>query len=142
MANGTILVQQSDIVLATFGLVIFFFLLVLAVFAGAFFFVRLANMPAKGASFQAPMDFLGEDDLPGSIGVESGSHSFQAPDGEEGPPTEAEVRARKEYREAMNIVDRQVERATRQVLGGKPVRLDHEFFSGPYQATAPGVKDE
>lgn len=147
--DGTVVLQQSDIVFIVGGVV--FALIVVAVgslILAAVLVFRTAR-PENGGAFQAPMDFLGEGyGLPGSVGMESGGNAFQAPAGADAPPTEAEARVMREYREAMAVVDRQVERATRQVLMGrtqqpsKPVKLDHEFFSGPVQAPAPGVNDE
>ena len=147
--DGTVVLQQSDIVFIV-GVVLFALIVVAVgslILAATVIF--RASRPDVGGAFQAPMDFLGEGyGLPGSVGTESGENAFQAPAGAEAPPTEAEARVMREYREAMAVVDRQVERATRQVLTGKtgqspkPVWLDHEFFSGPVQAPAPGVKDE
>ena len=147
--DGTVVLQQSDIVFIVGG--VLFALIVVAVgsLILAATVIFRSSRPEAGGAFQAPMDFLGEGyGLPGSVGTESGGNAFQAPAGADAPPTEAEARAMREYAEAMAVVDRQVERATRQVLLGrsqqpaKAVKLDHEFFSGPVQAPAPGVKDE
>ena len=146
--EGTVVLQQSEVMVVV--AVVIGMLVVVAVgcmILAAIVFLRSTRVE-KGVTFQAPMDFLGEGfAASGFAGMESGSNAFQAPAGAEAPPTEAEARALREYAEAMAVVDRQVERATRQVLLGKPakpVKLDHEFFgqSGPMQAPAPGVKDE
>lgn len=148
--EGTIVLQQSEIMVAVGVLIGVLVVVAVGCMILAAIMLFRTTRPEPGGSFQAPMDFLGEGFVaPGFAGMESGSHAFQAPAGDETPPTEAEARALREYAEAMKVVDRQVERATRQVLAGKsgnlsPVKLDHEFFgqSGPLQAPAPGVKDE
>lgn len=153
MDGGGIVVSQDTLLIA--GVVLFaaLMLLVLAVIVvGILIFTRMGRVRG-GEVFQAPADFLSEDDLAGMAGVfsEGGTRAHQAGmgDGEVDP---AALKAAREYREAMKVVDRQVERATRAVLDGKrqggtgqaPVSrlLDPDFWGGPHQAAAPGVKDE
>ena len=126
-------------------------LLALALFlfvAASVFFWRAMKRKSENQIYQAPQDIFFSPGC-GLVGPESGDQAYQAPAGEaEGPI----LRAAREYDEAMRIVDRQVERATRQVLLGRggqvgqasPLKFEDVVseFAGPHQAAAPGVKDE
>jgi len=103
----------------------------------------------KGGAFQAAPDLYGVGAFP-----ESGTNAYQAggDKDEDYGLSEAELKAAREYRQAMSVVDKQVDRATTAVLKGKyrpedkisaqKILMDPEFWNGPHQAAAPGVKDE
>ena len=147
--EGGIVFQQSELMIVLgilIGLTVTL-LVVLGVVA-TIYLLKIRGENAKGLVYQAPESVFSSPGG-GLVGPESGDQAYQAPAGEaEGPISKAE----REYDEAMRIVDRQVERATRQVLLGrggkvgpsKPLKFEDVVseFAGPHQAPAPGVKDE
>ena len=141
--------QQSELLLV-FGVLVGFVatLLVVLGIVVTIYLLKIRKESAGGLVYQAPESIFFSPGG-GLVGPESGDQAYQAPAGEaEGPISKAE----REYDEAMRIVDRQVERATRQVLLGrggkvgpsKPLKFEDVVseFAGPHQAPAPGVKDE
>lgn len=146
-----VVISQGTLLIA--GVVLFAVLMLVvlvAVVVLVLVFTRMGRV-GRGEVFQAPADFLREDELTGLAGVfaEGGSRAHQAGMGEEGPPDPVSLKAAREYREAMKVVDRQVERATREVLAGKaPARRGGGAAAGPGFVGRPasgggaGVKDE
>ena len=143
--EGGIIFQQSEL-MVVFGVLIGFtvtLMVVLGVVA-TIYLLKIRRENAKGLVYQAPESIFFSPGG-GFAGPESGDRAYQAPAGPE-PARD------KGYDEAMRIVDRQVERATRQVLLGRGAQIGQASrlrfedvaseFSGPHQAAAPGVKDE
>ena len=105
----------------------------------------------EGGVYQAGSDVVGLDALAG-IFPEDGSSAYQAGS----PELEDELKkrreaARREYEEAMRIVDMQTERAIRETLVGRRQAaggqaqtarlLDPDFWKGPHQAPGPGGEE-
>ena len=147
--EGGIVFQQSELMVVLGVLVgLTATLLVVIVVVATIYLLKIRREKVEGLVYQAPESVFFSPDG-GLVGPESGDQAYQAPAGEaEGPISKAE----REYDEAMRIVDRQVERATRQVLMGRggqagsasPLKFEDVVseFAGPHQAAAPGVKDE
>ena len=147
--EGGIVFQQSELMIVLGVLVgLTVTLLVVLGVVATIYLLKIRGENAKGLVYQAPESVFSSPGG-GLVGPESGDQAYQAPAGEaEGPISKAE----REYDEAMRIVDRQVERATRQVLLGRGAQIGQASrlrfedvaseFAGPHQAPAPGVKDE
>ena len=143
--EGGIVFQQSEL-MVVFGVLIGFTvtLLVALGVVATIYLLKIRRENAKGLVYQAPESIFFSPDG-GFAGPESGDRAYQAPAGPESARD-------KGYDEAMRIVDRQVELATRQVLLGRGAQIGQASrlrfedvaseFSGPHQAAAPGVKDE
>lgn len=145
--DGVVISQDTLLIAGVVLFAVLMLVVLVAVVVLVLVFTRMGRV-GRGDVFQAPADFLREDELAG-IFPEGGSRAHQAGMGEEGPPDPVSLKAAREYREAMKVVDRQVERATREVLAGKARPggaaarlLDPDLWGGPHQAAAPGVKDE
>lgn len=147
--EGGIVFQQSELMVVLGVLVgLTATLLVVIGVVATIYLLKIRREKVEGLVYQAPESVFSSPGG-GLVGPESGDQAYQAPAGEaEGPIS----RAAREYDEAMRIVDRQVERATRQVLMGRggqvgstsPLKFEDVMseFIGPHQAAAPGVKDE
>lgn len=148
--DGIVISRDTLLIAGVVLFAVLMLVMLVAVVVLVLVFTRMGRV-GRGEVFQAPADFLREDELAGLAGVfaEGGSRAHQAGMGEDGPPDPVSLKTAREYREAMKVVDRQVERATREVLAGKARSvavngrlLDPDLWSGPHQAAAPGVKDE